>query len=111
MIVKLSDTNIQFKDTDPVKDNSNLPRMRVGTDDFKKLLLNSDVFVDKSLMIKELLEDSGEVILITRPRRWGKSINIDMIRRFFEIEIDEHGNKLSMAFCGRCEVAYEIVEL
>ncbi|MFU7500493.1 MAG: hypothetical protein ACJBCI_02160 [Candidatus Tisiphia sp.] len=58
MIVKLSDTNTQFKDTDPVKDNSNPPRMRVDTDDFKTLLLNSDVFVDKSLMIKELLEDS-----------------------------------------------------
>jgi hypothetical protein len=96
MIVKLLDTNIQFKDTDSVKDNSNLRRMRVGTDDFKTLLLNSDVFVDKSLMIKELLEDSGEVILITRPRRWGKSLNMDMIRRFFEIEIDEHGNPLSL---------------
>ncbi|WP_341761281.1 AAA family ATPase [Candidatus Tisiphia endosymbiont of Thecophora atra] len=73
-----------------------LPSMRVGTDDFKTLLLNSDVFVDKSLMIKELLEDSGEVILITRPRRWGKSLNMDMIRRFFEIEIDEHGNPSSL---------------
>ncbi|WP_341747604.1 AAA family ATPase [Candidatus Tisiphia endosymbiont of Dascillus cervinus] len=95
MIVKLSDTNTQFKDTDPVKDNSNPPRMRVGTDDFKTLLLNSDVFVDKSLMIKELLEDSGEVILITRPRRWGKSINMDMLRKFFEIEVDEIGKPLA----------------
>ncbi|WP_341752538.1 MULTISPECIES: AAA family ATPase [unclassified Candidatus Tisiphia] len=70
--------------------------MFVGTDDFKTLLLNSDVFVDKSLMIKELLEDNGAVTLITRPRRWGKSLNMDMIRRFFEIEIDEHGNPLSL---------------
>ncbi|WP_375332325.1 AAA family ATPase [Candidatus Tisiphia endosymbiont of Temnostethus pusillus] len=98
MIVKLSDTNIQFKDTDPVKDNSNPPRMRVGTDDFKTLLLNSDVFVDKSLMIKELLEDNGEVVLITRPRRWGKSLNMDMIRRFLEIEIDEQGNPLALEY-------------
>lgn len=65
--------------------------MRTGTDDFKTLLLNSDVFVDKSLMIKELLEDSGEVILITRPRRWGKSLNMDMLRKFFEIEVDAKG--------------------
>ncbi|MFU7502727.1 MAG: AAA family ATPase [Candidatus Tisiphia sp.] len=96
MIVKLSDTNTEFKGTDPVKDSSNSPRMRVGTDDFKTLLLNSDVFVDKSLMIKELLEDSGEVILITRPRRWGKSINMDMVRRFLEIELDTEGNPLSL---------------
>jgi predicted nicotinamide N-methyase len=51
------------------------PRVFVGTDDFYDLLINSDIFVDKSLMIKELLEDSGKVVLITRPRRWGKSLN------------------------------------
>ncbi|MEL6413189.1 MAG: AAA family ATPase, partial [Bacteroidota bacterium] len=45
--------------------------MYVGTDDFAKLLLESQCFVDKSLFIKEFLEDSGEVALITRPRRWG----------------------------------------
>ncbi|WP_342269619.1 AAA family ATPase, partial [Rickettsia endosymbiont of Orchestes rusci] len=72
-----------------------LPRMRIGTDDFKTLLLNSDIFVDKSLMIKELLEDSGEVILITRPRRWGKSLNMNMLQKFFEVEIDEVGTVLS----------------
>ncbi|HJD56513.1 MAG TPA: AAA family ATPase, partial [Rickettsia endosymbiont of Sericostoma sp. HW-2014] len=79
------------------KDKNNInyqPRMFVGTDDFKALLLNSDIFVDKSLMIKELLEDSGAVTLITRPRRWGKSLNMDMVRRFFEIEVDEYGIQL-----------------
>ncbi|WP_367363888.1 AAA family ATPase [Candidatus Tisiphia endosymbiont of Nedyus quadrimaculatus] len=70
------------------------PRMFVGTDDFKTLLLNSDVFVDKSLMIKELLEDSGAVTLITRPRRWGKSLNMDMVRRFMEIEVNAQGQPL-----------------
>ncbi|WPY01677.1 P-loop containing nucleoside triphosphate hydrolase and nuclease domain protein (plasmid) [Candidatus Trichorickettsia mobilis] len=72
------------------------PRMLIGTDDFRKLLLNSDVFVDKSLLIKEVIEDSGDVILITRPRRWGKSLNLDMIRRFLEAEVDECGNYLSL---------------
>ncbi|WP_425360431.1 MULTISPECIES: AAA family ATPase [unclassified Candidatus Tisiphia] len=67
------------------------PTMLVGTDDFKKLLLNSKVFVDKSLMIKELLADSGDVILITRPRRWGKSLNMNMLQKFFEIEVDQNG--------------------
>ncbi|MCC8419243.1 MAG: ATP-binding protein [Rickettsia endosymbiont of Glossina mortisans submortisans] len=72
-----------------------LPQMRIGTDDFKTLLLNSDVFVDKSLMVQELLEDSAEVILITRPRRWGKSLNMSMLQRFFEVEVDEKGIALS----------------
>ncbi|MCC8416089.1 MAG: ATP-binding protein [Rickettsia endosymbiont of Gnoriste bilineata] len=70
------------------------PTMLVGTDDFKKLLLNSNVFVDKSLMIKELLVNTGDVTFITRPRRWGKSLNMDMVRRFFEIEVDEQGMPL-----------------
>ncbi|WP_425362821.1 AAA family ATPase [Candidatus Tisiphia endosymbiont of Hybos culiciformis] len=90
MIVELSD-NISTKENNIIKSNNKLPRMRVGTDDFETLLLNSDIFVDKSLMIKELLEDSGEVILITRPRRWGKSLNMDMLRKFFEIEVDQNG--------------------
>ncbi|WP_341749093.1 AAA family ATPase [Candidatus Tisiphia endosymbiont of Sialis lutaria] len=86
--------NISTKETNIVKDNNKPPRMRIGTDNFETLLLNSDVFVDKSLMIKELLEDSGEVILITRPRRWGKSLNMNMLQKFFEIEVDERGMPL-----------------
>ena len=73
---------------------SNVPKILVGSDDFKKLLLGSTLFVDKSLLIKDVLEDSGEVILITRPRRWGKSLNMDMVRRFLEIEVDHQGNPL-----------------
>ena len=65
MIVK--PPNATTEETKVVQGDKPL-RIRTGTDDFKTLLLNSDVFVDKSLMVKELLEDSGEVILITRPR-------------------------------------------
>ena len=93
MTVTPSNTIIQK--TKVIQGNSKPPRMRTGTDDFKTLLLNSDVFVDKSLMIKELLEDSGDVILITRPRRWGKSLNTNMLQKFFEIEVDERGMPLA----------------
>ncbi|MEL6152559.1 MAG: AAA family ATPase, partial [Bacteroidota bacterium] len=69
--------------------------MYVGTDDFAKLLLESQCFVDKSLFIKEFLEDSGEVALITRPRRWGKSLNMNMLGRFLAIEVDRHGTPIA----------------
>ena len=75
------------------------PKFLVGTDNFKKFLLQSNIFVDKSLFIKNVIEDSGDVILITRPRRWGKSINMDMLRYFLEIEVDEHGNRLESKDC------------
>lgn len=44
--------------------------IRTGTDGFSKLLLEGGVFVDKSLMVRDFLQDSGDVVLVTR--RWGK---------------------------------------
>ena len=74
---------------------NNNPEINVGTDNFAKLLLQSSVFVDKSMFIKEFLEaSSGEVVLIARPRRWGKSLNMDMLKRFLSIEVDEQGAPL-----------------
>ncbi|WP_375327178.1 AAA family ATPase [Candidatus Tisiphia endosymbiont of Nemotelus uliginosus] len=91
MISKLSDTNSIHQAITPLPASNKLPRMLVGTDEFYDLVVNSDVFVDKSLMIMEILQDSGKVILITRPRRWGKSLNMNMLQKFFEIELDETG--------------------
>ena len=75
------------------------PTIRIGTDDFAKLLLESNVFVDKSLLIQEFIEDSGDVVLITRPRRWGKSLNMDMLGRFLAIEVNEKGEPLPKEQC------------
>ena len=47
----------------------------VGSDDFKELIESGD-YVDKSLFIKDIIHDKHKVLLITRPRRWGKSSNI-----------------------------------
>ena len=79
---------------------STKPKIRVGTDSFAKLLSVSNVFVDKSLFIQEFLEESGgEVVLITRPRRWGKSLNMDMLRCFLSIEVDQQGVPLPQEQC------------
>ncbi|MEL6152581.1 MAG: AAA family ATPase [Bacteroidota bacterium] len=71
------------------------PDIYTGTDDFAKLLLSSNVFVDKSLFVKEFLLNSGEAVLITRPRRWGKSLNMNMLGRFLAIEVDQDGQPIS----------------
>ncbi|MEM7402417.1 MAG: AAA family ATPase, partial [Myxococcota bacterium] len=57
-------------------------KMPVGVSDFAKLRQEGYCFVDKTLFIKELLDIGGEVTLITRPRRFGKTINLDMLCRF-----------------------------
>ena len=71
------------------------PRIYTGTSFFDDLVLNSDVFIDKSLFIKEFLESGDRVSVIARPRLWGKSVNMDMLRRFLTIQVDDQGRPLS----------------
>lgn len=56
----------------------------IGVDDFEKLRENGYYYVDKTLLIKELLDKKGEVNLFTRPRRFGKTLNMSMLKCFFE---------------------------
>lgn len=62
--------------------------MPVGIDDFEKIISNKFYYVDKTGLIKELLDNWGEVNLFTRPRRFGKSVNMSMLKAFFEIGTD-----------------------
>ena len=65
--------------------SSSKKEMHTGGD-FGDVVTGSSIFVDKSLFVKEIIEDSSKVILITMPRRWGKSLNLDILKRFLSIE-------------------------
>lgn len=56
----------------------------IGIDDFQKLRENGFYYVDKSALITDLLHNRSEVTLFTRPRRFGKTLNLSMLRYFFE---------------------------
>ena len=56
----------------------------IGVDNFENLIKNGYYFADKTLFIRELLDMKGEVNLFTRPRRFGKTLNMSMLRCFFE---------------------------
>lgn len=56
-----------------------------------KNLVASDIYVDKSLFIKEIIDSSSAFMIITRPRRWGKTLNLDMLKTFLEIEVNDEG--------------------
>lgn len=60
----------------------------IGNDDFRKLRENGCYYVDKTLMIKDFVEIKDEVALIARPRRFGKTLNMTMLKEFFDIETD-----------------------
>ncbi len=64
-------------------------RMPIGIDDFSDIRKWDFYYVDKTGMIKELLNNWGKVNLFTRPRRFGKSLNMSMLQRFFEIGTDK----------------------
>ncbi len=64
-------------------------KMPIGQSDFSLLIQKNYYFVDKSLFIQEILEDSSDIILITRPRRFGKTLNLSMLHYFFSQEVDE----------------------
>ncbi len=56
----------------------------IGIDNFEKIITEGYYYMDKTMLIKELLDLKGEVNLFTRPRRFGKTLNLSMLRYFFE---------------------------
>ena len=65
----------------------------IGFDDFRELITGGYYYIDKTYLIKELLDKMGKVNLFTRPRRFGKTLNMSMLRYFFENTSDEKTNK------------------
>ncbi len=63
-------------------------KLPIGIENFQKIRTEGFYYVDKTGLIMELLNNWGEVNLFTRPRRFGKSLNMSMLRYFFEYECD-----------------------
>ncbi len=59
----------------------------VGISDFGKLIRGNHTFIDKSLLIRDIIRDGAEVTLVTRPRRFGKTLNLSMLHHFFAGEV------------------------
>lgn len=63
-------------------------KLPVGIDSFEKIRTDKYYYVDKTMLIEQVIEGGSEVTLFTRPRRFGKSLNISMLKSFFEIGTD-----------------------
>lgn len=91
-------------------------KLPIGLDSFEKIRTNDFYYVDKTLFIKELLENWGEVNQFTRPRRFGKSLNMSMLKSFFEIGSDPalfDGLKISREkeLCGRYQGKFPVISI
>jgi Predicted AAA-ATPase/PD-(D/E)XK nuclease superfamily len=66
------------------------PSLPIGMSDFRYIINDGRYFIDKSLFIKEVI-DTGQVLLVTRPRRFGKTLNLSMLRYYYGNDADHSG--------------------
>ena len=66
----------------------------IGIDDFRKIIKEDCYYFDKTNYIKELLKDRTEIKLFTRPRRFGKTLNMSTLKYFFDVKNAEENRKL-----------------
>ena len=91
-------------------------KLPIGIEMFRKIRTAGFYYVDKTSFIKDLLTSWAEVNLITRPRRFGKTLNVDMLKTFFEPGTDPalfQGLKISeySALCNAYMGKYPVISI
>ena len=71
-----------------------MKKIPIGVDDFKKIITDNYFYIDKTKFIEEIFNDGAEVKLFTRPRRFGKTLNMSMLKNFFDVREAEENKKL-----------------
>ena len=94
--------------------NSVHQKLPVGIENFEEIRTEGFYYIDKTGFIKELLENWGKVNLFTRPRRFGKTLNMSMLKSFFEIGTDKslfRGLSISQEaeLCTRYQGQYPVI--
>ncbi|MBQ8946730.1 MAG: AAA family ATPase [Lachnospiraceae bacterium] len=71
-----------------------MKKIGIGYEDYKRFIDDDMYYVDKTMLIEDVIERGGEVTLFTRPRRFGKTLALSMLRTFFELEYDRDRNPI-----------------
>lgn len=91
------------------------PKLPVGIENFEEIRREGFYYVDKSCLIRDLLNSWGKVNLFTRPRRFGKTLNMSMLKNFFELDADRtlfdglaimHETELCEKYMGKFPVVF-----
>jgi len=72
-----------------------MKELDLGNSDFKSIIENDNYFIDKSLLIEEVIKVQKQVILLPRPRRFGKTLNLSMLQYYFDINQADKENLFS----------------
>ncbi|HFA51973.1 MAG TPA: AAA family ATPase [Bacteroidetes bacterium] len=93
-------------------------RILIGNSNFGYIVSNKGYFVDKTLLVKDFYDNSSQVLLMPRPRRFGKTLNLSMIEHFFDVKKKDaaalfSGYKISgeKAFCGAHQNKYPVINI
>ena len=71
-----------------------MKKIGIGYEDYKDFTKEKMYYVDKTLLIRDIVDKGGKTTLFTRPRRFGKTLALSMLRTFFELEYDRDGNTI-----------------
>ncbi len=93
-------------------------RLKIGRSNFKTIIEDNGYFVDKTLFIKEFFENASDIILMPRPKRFGKTLNLSMLEHFFDIQKSENINLFSDfeifkkdEFCKKHQNKYPVINI
>ena len=74
--------------------NSKKTKLPIGVSNFKDIIEKNYYYFDKTKFIENILEDGSQVKLFTRPRRFGKTLNMSMLKYFFDVKNKDENRKL-----------------
>jgi hypothetical protein len=92
-----------------------MKKLPIGKSDFKSIIQDNFYYIDKTNLISEIIDNSADVILLPRPRRFGKTLNLTMTKYFFDVEEDNRElfnnlniskNQEAMRHCGKYPIIY-----
>ncbi len=96
----------------------NKKTIKKGSSDFKTIIEDDGYFVDKTMFIKDFLDDSSYTLLIPRPKRFGKTLNLSMIEYFFDIQKSDSAKLFSefeisknIEFCKKHQNKYPVINI
>ena len=69
-----------------------MKKIGIGYEDYKRFIDDDMYYIDKTMLVNDVIENGGAVTLFTRPRRFGKTLALSMLQTYFELEYDYNGN-------------------
>ncbi len=64
-------------------------KLKIGQSDYRDFIEANGYYVDKTLLVKDVIDNAYDVLLIPRPRRFGKTLNLSMLRYFFDVSLKD----------------------